>query len=259
MHSPSRSTIFTVFCFRGTYRDRKSTLQGSILSVNRDTNLACHELTWNSAPPTGIEIGAGSGFVSLCAAISNQPPKLVLITDYPDDIILNNLKSSVDANRHLITDGCEVKVDGYAWASNPGHLLSYIPDLAASHRQATPNAARTGDSISKSKGFNVMILSDLLYFDRSHDDLIQSIQDLLARDSEARVYVAAGKYTPETVCQSFLDKGNKGGLQWEEISISKKWEGQDPGGTYTVDDIERRKQNSRLWIGRWGSSSSQFF
>jgi nicotinamide N-methyltransferase len=199
----------------------------------------------------GIEIGAGSGFVSLCAAISKQPPKLVLVTDYPDHVILGNLKSSVEANRHLISDKCDVKVNGYAWASDPSRLLSYIPDSGYHESNLVP-----GGLNARSKGFDIMVLSDLLYFDQSHNELIRSIQDLLARNSEARVYVAAGKYTPANVCQSFLDKGARADLQWEEVSISQKWEGRDPGGTYTVDALESRKQNSRLWIGRWDFSSS---
>jgi methylase of polypeptide subunit release factors len=42
---------------------------------------------------TGIELGAGSGLVSILAAASNQPPSSVVITDYPDNFILDNLKA----------------------------------------------------------------------------------------------------------------------------------------------------------------------
>ena len=41
-----------------------------------------------------------------------------------------------------------------------------------------------------STGFDIVILSDLLHFDTSHDALIKSLSLLLAKTIDARVYVA---------------------------------------------------------------------
>lgn len=96
-------------------------------------------------------------------------------------------------------------------------------------------------------------MSDLLYFDKSHDDLVQSIDLLLARNDGARVYVGAGKYTPPQVCDSFLEKGRKLGLLWTEQSVEGRWQGTTTDATYSVEDLEARKNNSRVWIGQWST------
>jgi nicotinamide N-methyltransferase len=94
-------------------------------------------------------------------------------------------------------------------------------------------------------------MSDLLYFDKSHDKLIESAELLLAKTKEARLWVAAGKYTPQHVCDAFLERGTKVGLIWEELHTSGKWEGITTTGTYTVEELQIRKNNSNVWIGRW--------
>jgi len=71
----------------------------------------------------GIELGAGSGLVSIVAAASKQAPSLVMITDYPDNFILDNLKANVEANRGLFSKECSVRTEGYAWGDPVGHLL----------------------------------------------------------------------------------------------------------------------------------------
>src|SRR4051794_27004015 len=94
-------------------------------------------------------------------------------------------------------------------------------------------------------------MSDLLYFDKSHEALLESVCLLLARTSKARLFVAAGKYTPLDVCQSFLINGEKMGLLWEEKVIDGPWKGITTSGSYTVEELQCRKNNSRMWIGRW--------
>lgn len=94
-------------------------------------------------------------------------------------------------------------------------------------------------------------MSDLLYFDKSHGDLLRSIDLLLARKEDARAYVAAGKYTPVQVCESFLWEGEKLGLVWNELSVEGKWEGSTIDATYSIENLEARKNNSRVWIGQW--------
>ena len=94
-------------------------------------------------------------------------------------------------------------------------------------------------------------MSDLLYFDKSHGDLLRSIDLLLARKGDARVYVAAGKYTPVQICESFFWEAEKLGLVWNELSVEGKWEGSTTEATYSLESLEARKNNSRVWIGQW--------
>lgn len=176
-----------------------------------------------------LELGAGTGLVSIVAAASSQFPATVVITDYPDALILDNLKANVARNKNLLSRQCKVWVEGYAWGTKPDHLLT------------EPTR----------QGFDIVVMSDLLYFDKSHGILLESVQLLLSRTQDARLFVAAGKYTPPNVCQSFLREGEKMGLIWEEKMLKDCWEGTTVSGSYTVEELQARKNNSRLWIGRW--------
>lgn len=43
------------------------------------------------------------------------------------------------------------------------------------------------------EGYDVMILSDLLHFSNSHDELISSIRMLLAKNKDARAYIGVSR------------------------------------------------------------------
>jgi hypothetical protein len=73
-------------------------------------------------PGAGIELGAGSGLVSIVATLK-QPPSSIVITDYPDKFILDNLNANIVRNRELFSKECDVRVEGYAWGSAVDHLL----------------------------------------------------------------------------------------------------------------------------------------
>lgn len=71
---------------------------------------------------TGIELGAGIGLVSFVAASSKHPPRLLVLTDYPDQTILGNLKSNIERNKHLFPEDCQVVIEGYEWGMGTDHL-----------------------------------------------------------------------------------------------------------------------------------------
>lgn len=56
-------------------------------------------------------------------ATVTKPPSLVVVTDYPDDIILGNLQKNVKRNLEHYTDGCDVQCIGYEWGKDVGALL----------------------------------------------------------------------------------------------------------------------------------------
>ena len=55
-------------------------------------------------------------------------------------------------------------------------------------------------------GFDIVIMSDLLHFDSSHAALVGPLTGLLAKSAGSRVCVAAGRYTIQDVCDSFMDQ-----------------------------------------------------
>lgn len=118
-----------------------------------------------------IELGAGCALPSLLAStLKDNAPTLAVVTDYPSEDILSSLRRGVALNSHLVQRGCRVACMGYEWGGNVTALLADGP------------------------GFDVVIMSDLLHFDRSHVELAESVVSLLARHDQARVYVAAGTH-----------------------------------------------------------------
>lgn len=196
-----------------------------------------------------IELGAGCALPSLLAATLSAPPILVVVTDYPDDIILGNLRSTVERNEKHFRPPCVVHCQGYEWGKDASSLL---------HLSENPDGSR---------GYDVVIMSDLLHFHSSHDALIYSLSSLLAKKASARVYVAAGTYTPRAVCQNFLDMGSHIGLVWESDSGTSGQGNEDENkgdiearslwlGTRTIAGIDAtqlgvRKGMCRWWVGRW--------
>ncbi|GLB42338.1 putative lysine methyltransferase [Lyophyllum shimeji] len=194
---------------------------------------------------TVIELGAGTGLPSLLMASIPQHPSLVVVTDYPDEHILGNLRKNVDHNRRSFQPGCNVQCAGFEWGTDAGPLLKMLPAEDESNR-----------------GYDVMILSDLLHFHASHDVLIASIESLLRRSKDARVHVSAGKYTHRNVCDEFLLKGQVAGLSFEEIDGSVEEVGWK--GTMTVAGLDKDslaiatrfiRRGIPTWVGKQGCHS----
>ena len=112
-------------------------------------------------------------------------------------------------------------------------------------RQRTPSSAPDA--------FDVVIMSDLLHFDRSHDVLLQSLLSLLQKSSSARAYIAAGKYTPAHVCDHFIQEARRSGFLMEEGEVESVWHGslEVSGGGLDREQLGIRKDMCRWWIGRW--------
>ncbi|KAF5390050.1 hypothetical protein D9757_003797 [Collybiopsis confluens] len=187
---------------------------------------------------TLIELGAGCSLPSLAACTLSSPtntPSLVVTSDYPDPVILNNLKQNVERNQMLASPTCKLHCTGYEWGQEVRELLSFLP------------------TTDKPGGFDIVILSDLLHFNASHDVLIKSVSLLLAKTIDARIYIAAGKYTLPDVCDSFLQKAAKAGLKLEENidENGSKWLGNLPVSNLDAEALGIRKGNCRFWLGQW--------
>jgi len=70
-----------------------------------------------------IELGAGCALPSLLMSTLWEPPSLVVVTDYPDDGILGNLKKNVERNHKLVASGCIVRSRGYEWGADVDPLM----------------------------------------------------------------------------------------------------------------------------------------
>jgi len=126
----------------------------------------------------------------------------------------------------------------------PQELSRLIPDYLL-RRKFLPEGTQ---------GYDFMILSDLLHFHSSHDNLLSSIKSLLSRSNDSRVHVSAGNYTRPDVCYNFFSKCGDVGLVFDEVVASpseEQWKGEMSVNGLTIDALTLRKSACRYWVGRW--------
>lgn len=73
-----------------------------------------------------VELGAGAALPSLLLSSLANPPKLVVVTDHPDEVIFNNLKSSVTRNEGVVDPKCRIVAKDYDWGADASSLL-FVP------------------------------------------------------------------------------------------------------------------------------------
>ncbi|KZV99454.1 hypothetical protein EXIGLDRAFT_640417 [Exidia glandulosa HHB12029] len=170
-----------------------------------------------------LELGAGAGLPSILASHPTiGGARLVVASDYPDPLILNNLQENI-----LRNDSTAV-VEPFEWGTDPAELLSYDP-----------------------QGFDVLIMSDLLHFDASHDALLDSATALLKRSAQARLYVCCGDYTKPAVCDAFIANARERGFVIEEEPRESSWKASRTVRGIEQENMDARKRQCRFWIAHW--------
>ncbi|KAF8867087.1 hypothetical protein BDZ45DRAFT_609219 [Acephala macrosclerotiorum] len=126
---------------------------------------------------TVLELGAGAGLPSLvCAGLGARS---VVVTDYPDVELVQNLQLNID---RLYQDSGgereerEVIAEGYCWGNDPTQILSRLP--------------------SGEEGFEVLILADLLFNHSEHGKLVETVKSTLKKTKEAKALVFFTPYRP---------------------------------------------------------------
>ena len=110
------------------------------------------------------------------------------MTDYPDAELVENLQYNVDNCASLTPDQRNIlAVEGYAFGAPTERLLAHIP-CSSSERGY-------GDGVGN-KGFDTLILADLLFNHHCHAQLLQTVQRTLARTPSARALVFFSPYRP---------------------------------------------------------------
>ncbi|KAJ2360000.1 Protein N-terminal and lysine N-methyltransferase efm7, partial [Coemansia sp. RSA 2607] len=106
-----------------------------------------------------LELGAAGALPSLISAC-NGATKLV-VTDYPDHDLIENIRKNVEANIPLrLADG-SVQVTGFKW----GYDIEKIADLSGSSEGT----------------YDVLILCDLVFNHSEHTSLLNSVEKLMAK------------------------------------------------------------------------------
>ncbi|CAE6414943.1 unnamed protein product [Rhizoctonia solani] len=117
-----------------------------------------------------LELGAGGALPSLVAALCGAHQ--VVITDYPDAPLLDNITRNVDHNIPL-TIRSKVKNLGYVWGTDPEKLFRCVD------RTRLAGESSEGVHAIEQGVFDVIILSDLIFNHSQHSALLDTCEAAL--------------------------------------------------------------------------------
>ncbi|KAI0341503.1 hypothetical protein BDW22DRAFT_1359091 [Trametopsis cervina] len=105
-----------------------------------------------------LELGAGGGLPGLVTAKNGA--KSVFLTDYPDAALIENLQHNVTHNTDPASEG-KVHVEGYIWGQPLEPIFS------------------KQEETSGERGFDLVIMSDLIFNHSQHDALLKTAASAL--------------------------------------------------------------------------------
>lgn len=128
-----------------------------------------------------LELGAGGGLPSLGCALAGG--RTVLITDYADAALLDNIEHNVRANLGDSDEGRAVAVLGHTWGHDVGPLLACkskaeAAEAAAAGAESETTATTTAGTDAR-PNFDLVILSDLMFNHSQHGALVRTLEGTL--------------------------------------------------------------------------------
>lgn len=144
-----------------------------------------------------LELGAGAGLPSILVAKCFDGVH-VTASDYPDPALIRTLQSNVERND--VRRCC--RVVPYAWGSDPSVF-----------RQS----AAADDATQEDCRMDVIIAADTLWNSEQHALFLQTLQMLLRKTGDARVYLVACLHTGRYTLQVFIEAIERYGLVLEDI------------------------------------------
>ncbi|GJE86741.1 nicotinamide N-methyltransferase-like protein [Phanerochaete sordida] len=153
-----------------------------------------------------LELGAGGGLPGLITAKNHA--KCVILTDYPDKPLLDNLTHNVERNASTAERNTEVM--GYIWGQ------SLKPIFEAQQK------------LANTRGFDLIIMSDLIFNHSQHDALLKTAEDALRTAAPGEphppcVLVFYSHHRPHLAHRDmeFFSKAEERGWKCEEIVTEK--------------------------------------
>ncbi|MCJ1472699.1 nicotinamide n-methyltransferase [Lambiella insularis] len=138
-----------------------------------------------------LELGAGAGLPGLVSAVLGA--RKVVITDYPDEDLIQNLKLNIEHCKLLKNRECEISAEGYLWGA--------------------PLSA------NMSTGFDVLILADLLFNHSEHAKLMSTVQQSMRKSATSKALVFFTPYRPWLLEKdmAFFDLAREAGFNVRNI------------------------------------------
>jgi nicotinamide N-methyltransferase len=162
-----------------------------------------------------LELGAGAGLPSLVCALNGA--SRVVVTDYPDADLIDNLRYNI-THCKLLSTPPSIVAEGYLWGAPIQDIIQHLP-----------NSDET---------FDVLILADLLFNHSEHAKLIKTVQLTLKKSPDAKAYVFFTPYRPWLLQKdlAFFDAAKEAGFAVEktfEKVMDKVMFEEDPGVSST--------------------------
>lgn len=185
-----------------------------------------------------LELGAGAGLPSLVSCLNNA--KEVVVSDYPDDIIIKNLEFNRKKNipeSHINN----LTVVGHAWGKD-------IEQLKPTGKEFEP--------------FDIILCSDTLWMPDQHINLLQTLSKCLSRckkdnETPSTVYFFCGIHTGFITVDHFFKKSESMGFKWslEQVykNVDNVFQPVDEEVIYKVadGDLSERKRYVLKYILQW--------
>ena len=136
----------------------------------------------------------------------------VVVTDYPDAELIENLRINIEQN----CEGHDIHAEGYLWGADVAPLTR--------HLAKSDGCAR----------FDLLILADLLFNHSEHGKLVSTVQQTLARSRNAQALVFFTPYRPWLYEKdmAFFDLAKQAGFSVEKVLervMEKVMFEEDPG------------------------------
>ncbi|RUS12593.1 hypothetical protein BC937DRAFT_87460, partial [Endogone sp. FLAS-F59071] len=171
----------------------------------------------------------------------------VIITDYPDKELIENIKYNVENNLLNLYSSGHIAIQGYIWGTSPNPLLSHLPSTPA-------------DAITPT--FDLIILSDLLFNHSQHHAMLRTCRAVLTPRTGA-VYVFYTHHRPHLAERDMRffeiaarpennEEGEEKGYGFRVERVLERRTGvmfaEDPGD----EDVRATVHGWKLWLeGSW--------
>ncbi|ESZ98009.1 hypothetical protein SBOR_1622 [Sclerotinia borealis F-4128] len=158
---------------------------------------------WEVTGERVLEVGSGTGLAGIVTALMGAQE--VVLSDYPDEDVLANLRTNVAKN---------IETDGFGDVTVQGHEWGVVDDEF---------------SVKNKEGFSRVIASDCLWMSRQHENLLKSIRWFLKADG--RAWICAGFHTGREIMREFFEDETlaAAGLEIETIyerdanAVEREW------------------------------------
>ncbi|KAK3173963.1 hypothetical protein Dsin_032977 [Dipteronia sinensis] len=144
---------------------------------------------------TVLELGAGAGLPSLVCAVLGASK--VVVTDYPDIDLIQNLQYNID-HCDALSSKSSIVAEGFLWGNSIAPLRSHL---------------------SSDDGFDLLILADILFNHSEHAKLVRTVKEALKPNSNARALVFFTPYRPWLLQNdlNFFNLAKDAGLAVEKV------------------------------------------